>query len=830
MEKAVIMAGGFGTRLRPLTMNLPKPMVPVMNIPMMEHIVHLLKKHNFDEITSVLYFQPNVITDHFGDGSKFGMDMSYVKAVADYGTAGAVRNAAEHLKSRFIVISGDVLTDFDLTKALEFHKKNKAMATVLLTRVDKPLQYGIVMTDDKGQITRFLEKPSWGQVFSDTINTGIYILEPEVLDLIPYREEFDFSQDLFPAMLQKNLPLFGYVAEGYWRDIGNLDEYQAGQYDCLSGKVNFSFTQDDTINKNNKIAPTTIFKGNNDIGIGTTIGEDSVITNSIIGKNVKIGNGVKLTNVSIWDNVTIGDFAELNFDVICSNCNIGDRAFVSENVFIAENCKIGKDAKINSNIKLWPNKIVEDGATLSISLIQEDKWQRELFSGARITGISNIEINPEFGAKLGASLGMTLKDSSTVLVTRAPDEASRIIERSLTAGLSSVGINVFDLQKIPIPQTRMEMQSEKFDLGVHIRRSQRFPNYTDIIIFHKDGHDIPISVTKKIERFFFGEDIKRVNFNEIGKIEYSDRSIENYRSKYLDALDIDKIQFKNFKILVDYSFGIASTIFPSVLGHLNVEALSLHNYIDPIKFYPDPSELEIADETNGKIMTSLGYKLGFSIMPGAEKISMIDERGKWYSQTRMLSIITKLFLETNKHRVPYKIAVSIAAPKTIDVLAKEYGVEVIRIKNNHSAMMEVTKSENCLFVGSIYGGFVFTDFLFASDAMFTIGKILEMLSLTELSISELDETIPCYKQKFAKVTVPWFKKGYVMRKAMEYSENKDRLLVEGVKIFDDDGSVLLMPDQEKGFFTVIGEADTKEKADAITDKFEKLIEKWKEEN
>ena len=184
MKKAVIMAGGFGTRLRPLTMGVPKPMVPILNTPMMEHITNLLTTHNINDVVSVLYFQPEKIQNHFGDGKKFNMNMNYVLAQADYGTAGAVKNAHESLNERFIIISGDVLTDFDISKALEFHLEKKSMATILLTRVTMPLQYGIVMTDNEGKITRFLEKPSWGQVFSDTINTGIYILEPEVLTRI----------------------------------------------------------------------------------------------------------------------------------------------------------------------------------------------------------------------------------------------------------------------------------------------------------------------------------------------------------------------------------------------------------------------------------------------------------------------------------------------------------------------------------------------------------------------------------------------------------------------------------------------------------------------
>ena len=830
MQKAVIMAGGFGTRLRPLTMSIPKPMVPVNNIPMMEHIVNLLKHHNIDNILSVLYFLPEVITDHFRNGKDFDVKMQYIKAVADYGTAGAVRNAADHLKERFIVLSGDVLTDIDLSAAVKFHKERKSMATLLLTRVEKPLQYGIVMTDKDGKITRFLEKPSWGQVFSDTINTGIYILEPEVLDLIPFREEFDFSQDLFPLMLEKNMPLYGYIAEGYWKDVGNLNEYQAAQYDCLSNKINL-YTPTNSEKKNNKIATSATLKGNVSFGKNVEIGENTVISDCIIGDNVKIGNGSKIISSTIWNDVKIGDFAELYFDVICSKCTLEDRVFLAEDIFMAENCHIGCGAKLNSNIKLWPNKKVEDGSILSTSLVQEDKWQRELFTGTRITGISNIEINPEFGAKLGSAIGLTFGKGSSIIISRAPDEVSNIIQRAISAGLCSVGVNAINMQETPIPQTRLEMLSGRFESGIHVRRSQRFPDYTDIIIFSNDGRDISVSTTKKIERYFFGEDIHRVKYNELGKLSYTEKAHVLYKNRYLQSLDTDLIRSNKFRILIDYSYGMAAAIFPSILGELNVNALSENSYIDIAKFHPDPSSEDWHEENQtGKIMTSLGYELGFSILSGAEKISVIDEHGEWYSQSRLLIILTKLFLETHKDLAPYKIAVSITASKIIEDIAKEYGVEVIRLEDNHSAMVEATIDKNIKFLGGIYGGYIFADFLIASDGMFTIGKILEMLAQTGWSMSQIDNMLPtCYMEK-RLVKVPWASKGTVMRKAMQYSTNMKRLLVEGVKLFfeENNSSVLIIPSIDKAHFALVTESDKQDHAIALANEYTEHITEWKQ--
>src|SRR5438105_15930526 len=218
------MAGGEGSRLRPLTSNQPKPMMPLVNRPMMEHIVGLLNRHGFEEIVVTLAFMPNAIRTYFGDGSEFGVRMVYATEEQPLGTAGSVRNAMDELGGRFLVISGDGLTDIDLGKIVDFHDEREALATIGLVAVENPLEFGIVITREDGSIERFLEKPTWGQVFSDTINTGIYVLEPEIFDHIP-EGVVDFSGEVFPALLEKGKPLYGSMAEGYWEDVCTLESY-----------------------------------------------------------------------------------------------------------------------------------------------------------------------------------------------------------------------------------------------------------------------------------------------------------------------------------------------------------------------------------------------------------------------------------------------------------------------------------------------------------------------------------------------------------------------------------------------------------------------------
>src|SRR2546421_1013570 len=235
--KAVVMAGGEGTRLRPLTSNQPKPMVPIVGKPCMEHIVELLKLHGFEDIIVTVAFLPQAIRSYFANGESLGVEINYSVEESPLGTAGSVRLAAGRLDDTFLVISGDALCDLDLTRLVEFHREKEASVTIGLKSVDNPLEFGIVVTDDDGRVERFLEKPSWGQVFSDTINTGIYVLEPEVLRHVPTDRPYDFSKELFPLLLEMGRQIYGFAMDGYWQDIGNLDQFRQANLDALDGRV-----------------------------------------------------------------------------------------------------------------------------------------------------------------------------------------------------------------------------------------------------------------------------------------------------------------------------------------------------------------------------------------------------------------------------------------------------------------------------------------------------------------------------------------------------------------------------------------------------------------
>lgn len=831
------MAGGFGTRLRPLTCNTPKPMVPLANKPMIYHIVMLLKKHGITDIIASLFYAPESITSYFGDGSHLGVTMNYARAEADYGTAGSVRNATKGLNDRILIISGDVLTDFDLSAAIRFHESRKARATLVLTHAKNPLQYGVVITRADGKITRFLEKPTWGEVFSDTINTGIYILEPDVLELIPYREEYDFSKDLFPLLLRQDAGLYGYVADGYWRDIGNLNEYQDASIDVLQGavKIDFPGRRDGMFyaGEGIKYEPGTLtLTGTVVVGQNCTLGKGAVLSNTVIGDNCVIGPGARISNSIIWNDVVIGHSAELSSDVIGTKCSVGERAVLAENVFVADSCWIGRDARLSANVKLWPEKVVEEGAVLTRSLVWEDKWLRELFADSRVTGLSNIEMNPEFGAKLGAAYGAFIGLGKTVATSRDSDNVSRMINRSLICGLLSSGVNTNDLRATSIPLLRHELSNGKEAGGIHVRRSPYNKNLTDIIFFDAGGKDLPVRKTKSVERLFFGEDVPRASRDAVGSISFPERTTEAYRLNFVSSIDTEAISKKQFKIVIDYSNGIASTIFPIMLGSFECQVIAMNAHLDPKKLTRDQAEIDASLQQLAHIVTSLKYDVGCQIDAGGERITVVDERGKILSSERLLVIVADLFMRTNAG--VEAIAVPITSPAEIDIVARERGVKLFKTRNSHLAMMEAVSNKAVRFVGGTRGGFIFTEFFFAADAMYSVAKILEMMARTDVRLGEIEAALPRLASSQRAVNCSWEHKGKVMRNIMHHSEGKRRDLVDGVKIYFDDEkdgiAVLLIPDKERPLFHIYSQAREQKIADQIVTDYEKKIIAWRDES
>jgi mannose-1-phosphate guanylyltransferase/phosphomannomutase len=823
------MAGGFGTRLRPLTINIPKPMVPIGNLPMMEHVVNLLKKHGFDEIAALLFFQSDIIKNHFKDGRKFGVRMDYIQPDQDYGTAGAVRFASDFCDQTVLVISGDVLTDFDLAGAFRFHQERQGDATILLTRLENPLAYGIVITDAEDRITRFMEKPSWGEMFSDTINTGIYILEPATVRLIPPRANFDFSQNLYPVMLQKKMHLLGKVTEGYWRDVGNIDEYVNAHHDLLEGKVNITFDaerieSDGSViyqGRNVEMAANVVCHGTVMLGHNCRIGEGSKITDSVIGNRVILGEKTVITDSVIWSDTVIEPLTSVDGSIITHRVLIGRNASIMDRAVISDDCRIGGNAKIRANCKVWPGKIVDDGAVVSSSIVWGEKWNRELFTDSKVSGLGLTEVTPEMAVKLGAAFGASLGRRQRIVTSRDASDTTRLLKRSMMCGLMATGVDIDDLEILPTPVLRYALKRGAYAAGIYIRHSPVNYNMIDMIFFDSNGLDLPTAKSKKVERYFTNEDFPRASMAETGHLEEQTRLFNTYKEDFLESIDVDLVRDSDFRIVIDYSYGAAGQFFPEITSALSVDTLSLNAYPNPAKASEHSLNNEHKVHQLSTIVTSLSSDLGVMINPAAEKMTIVDGDGTEIDSQLLLLMVTDLYLRTHAAR---RIAVPVSASMGVEQLAEEYGVEVLRVRNDHLAMMDGHIRGGADFVGGTLGGFIFPSFQVGADAMYAMIRLLEMIAKTKLTFNELRQRFSHYIRKSVSVPCPWGKKGQVMRTLINATVDKQRQLIDGVRVFEDGGWVLVTPDRLTASFGILAESESEESVDRMLKQYAELVE------
>jgi len=366
-KKAMVLAAGLGTRLRPLTDLISKPMAPIVNRPVMEHIVRLLVKHNFTDIICNLHWYPDDLKNYFGDGSKWGVNIVYSYEKELLGTAGGVRNAEYFFgKNTFLVISGDALTDIDLTDAVKFHKDKGGVATLILTEVEDTSQYGVVLLDDNKRIIGFQEKPLSGEAKSSLANSGIYVFEPEIFDYLPPQGQFcDFGKSCFPGLLKRNVIYYGYRHNQYWNDVGSLDQYQQGNFDALEGKVKVSIPgkkikEGVWVGRNCKIEEGVVIIPPVCLGDNCTIKKDAKLFGPIIlGNNTIVDERAVLYRGIKWGSGYIGKDASLIGAIIGYNTKIRDKASILEKAVIGSRSIIKDGIKIHPSVKIMSDKIID---------------------------------------------------------------------------------------------------------------------------------------------------------------------------------------------------------------------------------------------------------------------------------------------------------------------------------------------------------------------------------------------------------------------------------------------------------------------------------------
>ena len=827
--KAVVMAGGEGSRLRPLTSRRPKPLAPIVNKPVMHHIVDLLRRHGITDIIATLHYLADEIESYFGDGSDFGVSMQYVVEDTPLGTAGAVKQAHELIGNEtFLIISGDALTDLDLGKLLAHHRESGAVATITLQRVPNPLEFGVVVTDENGRIERFLEKPSWGEIFSDTINTGIYVLEPSVLDTMVAGRNYDFSKDIFPRILHEGRPINGYITEDYWTDIGNLQQYQQANYDALEGRVRIEIDGVETapgiwlgegahVHADAKLHGPVVLGRNVAVERGATVGPLTTIDDSGI-----IATDATVHHTVAWENVYIGQSASVDGATVADHNTIKDHVRVGEGVVIGARCVIGSNAIIRPHIKIWPEKSISSGGIVSMSLIYGIKWPGSLFGAVGVSGLANVEITPEFAMKLGQAFGSFLRPGNVCMTSRDTHPASRIMNRCIISGLLSVGVNVEDLRSYPLPLSRYAVRVGG-DGGVHCRLSPDDPNAFLIEFFDKNGVNVDKNTERKIENLFFREDFRATGMDNVGHLDFPSRLLERYTNAYMAALNPHALPNAKFRVVLDYAHGNASLVMPRLLSNLGIDMIALNAYFDDAKLRTFRQDREKHIEQLRNIVESLDANFGVLFDHDGETLAFIDERGRVVAGNRLFALATLLVARAKPNA---RIAVPITTPMVIEEIAEKYGATVIRTRSDRRATMALAETEGAAldFAGGANHEVIFPEFQPAFDGLYASAKIMELLAAENRTMGELVDMLPSWHIATRRVPCPWERKGEIMRTLFDEQRNENVELIDGIRLFRNGGWVLILPDASDPQFNVYAEGGTDAEARDYVDEFAHRIE------
>lgn len=510
---AVIMAGGEGSRLRPLTCEIPKPLAPLCGRPVVDYILDLLKKHGCDGAVLTLMYLADRLTSHFPDEEYKGIPLSFAYEDEPLGTAGSVKNAAK-VNEDFLVISGDAMCDFDLTAAFAFHKQSKAAATLVVTRVEDPREYGLVQSGENGRITGFLEKPSRLNCVTGLANTGIYILSPAVLELIPDGKSSDFSFDIFPEMLRRKMPLYAYEAKGYWKDIGDIKSYIDCQRDMLEGKVDCEVRSvvrnaENVVNcpPGVEIHPPVYIGGNVSLGEGVTLGAGSVLCD-----NVSVGRGSKIRGGVLLPGVTVGSLCSVNQAVICEDAVLETGAGVFEYAVVGRHAVVSSRAFVHPRIKVWDYKTVPAGLELKGNLQQGDV--REIICEENgIEGELGSVVTPQFCATLGSALA-SLKKNCIVGVGNDGSETAAALESAVLSGIAAAGAEGWRFGAGVAPKFRYCLSQGGCDFGVYLRLQN---DHVSLCLSQDGGLPMTRVNERKLEGFLNRGEYKRAVSSEFGR-------------------------------------------------------------------------------------------------------------------------------------------------------------------------------------------------------------------------------------------------------------------------------------------------------------------------
>ena len=796
MCKAVIMAGGEGRRLRPITCTLPKPMVPLLNKPVIDYCIELLKKHGIEDITATLHYLPNIIMRHCGDGGRYGVRLSYSVEDAPLGTAGSVRKAVGSDARRTIVISGDAITDVDLTEAMRFHKERGAAATIVLKRVSVPTEYGVAMTDSKGRIYRFLEKPMLSEVFSDLANTGIYILEPEVIWRIPEGEKYDFSKDLFPALLKEKMPVYGYAADGYWCDIGDIAQYRAAQRDMLDGRCAFTTAakQKDSvwIEDGAVISEGAELLGPCYIGSGAEISEAVVSDHSVVGSGARIGRGSSLKRTVLMENARVRENAELRGAVLCEGAEAGSGASIYNGAVIGSGSRVGKNCTVCKGASLWPEKELREGEDCTENL----RWEEDIPKpgiASRIRGYCDRAMTPEHAVRIGAAFARSGgRLPLEIAVSTDGSQQGVMLKHAVIAGLVSQGADAADMGFCGYFALEHGIRAFGYRGGIYIRMGDD-AHSGEIVLCDGTGTELTGSGFRAFQQELRAGAVRPITTERLGIVQRVSGAARSYDAHLSRLVQSVRSEPKGTTVLI----GGSPEIYDAVARALLPCGYSVRYYtgLDRDKLF----ETAKAENTDIAFMAD-----------GMEGVICAAAYGRHMTRHELNAVLAMAAVKDGRAN---KLALPADMPG-----------EYVKQIANEGAEISVCPARRSRWARAAIEAGAYLPELFEPEAkiiraaeLYPAGKLKEYLEgLPKVAINE--KRVPC----------SWRDMGRVLRSFAKGEDNEQIQLVDGVKVNVDRGWVLVRPDSALTAYRVIaGSFDAeyaKELPDVYADKLRTITE------
>jgi mannose-1-phosphate guanylyltransferase/phosphomannomutase len=813
------MAGGEGARLRPLTTRVPKPLLPVAGTPIIDHVMRLLSRHGVTETVLTVHYLSALLRSYLGDGSEHNMALSYVSEDCPMGTAGSVRNAAAMLRGEpFLVVSADAVTDLDLTSLIAEHRRSGSLVTVALARSAAPVDFGVPVVREDGSVERFVEKPSWGQVLSDLVSTGIYVMEPEVLEHISTDGAQDWSSDVLPALVAGGARIGTWVTDAYWEDVGDLPAYVRAQLDVLERRVDlqidgFEMSPGIFVGPGVQIHRDARIEAPAYLGAYSRVEASAVVgPAAVLGANVAVGSGVTVERSIVHDNVYLGPGSALRGCVVGRSTDVMRGARVEDGAVVADKCTLEEESIIGSGVKVYPDKTVEAGAVVHESVMWESLVRRNMFGTRGISGIVNVVVTPELAVQLANALATTLPKGASVTIGRDHSRAARALSRTIAGAMTTASMNVRDLEVTPDPIVRFDVARNSL-AGISVRTTPGDPQSLDIQVLDSRGRELADSQRALLERTLARHEFRRAFPDEIGDMEFPARVVDDYVRQLSEVVDTRGVD--DLRVVVDCADGVTSLLVPRVLAGVGVQAHLVNARLDATHSTETGDQRRAALARLGALVSSSRSDFGVRFDPTGQRLSLVDETGAALDDGRALLVVLDLVAAERGRGVA---AVDPATTRQAERVAAHHGVRVIRTPISAS----VGNRDDLIIAADGRRGFVVPEMGEGMDAVAMFVRLVGLVGRTQLRMREIDARIPRTHMARRVVDTPWARKGSVMRAITELATASGAPVQTGDGVRVDLGRgewVLVTADADRARTQIWTEGKDRARADLLAEQW-----------